>query len=417
MKKIAAIGLLLWLLVCWGLVLLFVENQKDISTWDTPLTHTGNNTYRPTDLMTDLSFFVARNKSILDTNDDEHVPQDIVYAMDRAKIIKILNNSQVFEDLYHAVRIDVLKFLIQEKYENFNNEPYMKWALSIIQQSWDFQILQDITIDDALDILLQKKLQGFTDDFGATKLFKNFISFKAISISTGEYEQLWKLFLFKDEQDLRDLWYELISWRSRINADPDYRRHNITTAFYNIGNVRLIMPGEVFSIGQELRYSPRRNPGSKEFVDGYAILGAGAGLVYGGWLCGVATSFYQGALTNLWLDVLESKPHSIYYRNLYEAEINGQYISDPGLDATMYLPMFDVKMRNIRDYPIIAVFNFDGWSGHMEQMFTLAKNQDKGSFTYVDTYKKSGLTCFRWKINGKDISHCYKAVYAFDVGN
>jgi len=54
----------------------------------------------------------------------------------------------------------------------------------------------------------------------------------------------------------------------------------------------------------------------------------------------------------------------------------------------VYDPYFDVKVQNIRDYPIIVVFNFDGLSGSVEQMFTLSKAQDRGSFEYIGTYKK-----------------------------
>ena len=75
--------------------------------------------------------------------------------------------------------------------------------------------------------------------------------------------------------------------------------------------------------------------------------------------------------------MLEYKPHSIYYRNLYEGELNGEYVAEPGLEATVFSPYYDVVVQNMRDYPIITVFNFDGTSGDVEQMFTLAKAQDK----------------------------------------
>jgi vancomycin resistance protein YoaR len=124
-------------------------------------------------------------------------------------------------------------------------------------------------------------------------------------------------------------------------------------------------------------------------VEGYITVGNGAKMFYGGGLCGVATAFYQGTLTNLGLSLLKYRAHSTYYRNLYEAEINGVMITDPGLDATVYTPLFDVKVKNIRDYPIVVGFNFDGLSGSMEQVFTLSKAQDRGSFAFVGSYKKA----------------------------
>ena len=86
--------------------------------------------------------------------------------------------------------------------------------------------------------------------------------------------------------------------------------------------------------------------------------------------------------------MLEYRPHTTYYRNLYEGELNGKYVSEPGLESTVYAPALDVVVQNVRNYPIITVFNFDGMSGSTEQMFTLAKEQDKGTFEFVGKYKK-----------------------------
>lgn len=52
------------------------------------------------------------------------------------------------------------------------------------------------------------------------------------------------------------------------------------TAFKNIGNVRLIMPGETFNLAREIHYTPYN--GNADYVSGYATFGAGARMVYGG---------------------------------------------------------------------------------------------------------------------------------------
>ncbi|MBU0627146.1 hypothetical protein KKG31_02830 [Patescibacteria group bacterium] len=88
------------------------------------------------------------------------------------------------------------------------------------------------------------------------------------------------------------------------------------------------------------------------------------------------------------MNLLDHTSHSTYYRNLYEGEIDGTYISEPGLEATVYAPYFDVVVQNIRDYPIITVFNYDGMSGSTEQMFTLGRAQDRGTFEFVGKYRK-----------------------------
>ena len=54
------------------------------------------------------------------------------------------------------------------------------------------------------------------------------------------------------------------------------------TAFSNIGNVRLIMPGEIFSLAKEFHYSPYADDESQPFVDGYVTVGNGAIMLYGG---------------------------------------------------------------------------------------------------------------------------------------
>ena len=51
-------------------------------------------------------------------------------------------------------------------------------------------------------------------------------------------------------------------------------------AFYNIGNVRLILPDEIFDLAYEIHYRP--NQGDIMYMSGYATFGAGARMVYGG---------------------------------------------------------------------------------------------------------------------------------------
>ncbi len=351
-------------------------------------------------------------------NTDQSVPiltwtiEEHIYQINSSTLSEYFSTSPSFEQFYHKIRIALIKSLMEGGYSGFNNEPYPKGSLSIIAQSWDFKVVKNIEGDDGLDIFLKNNLSGFQNYFESIQKSVALLDFKNIEITTGTYAQLWALFMFKNEQDLRDLWYELISWKSRTNTDPDYRKHNIKTAFNNIGNVRLIMPDETFSLAREFHYSSS-NKGSRPYVFGYATVGAGVKMVYGGWLCGVATAFFQGTLTNLWFELVQYRAHSIYYRNLYEAEINGEYIKDPWLDATVFAPKLDLKVKNIRDYPIVAVFNFDGLNWSNEQVFTLSKAQDRGSFEYIGTYKKWSSSCFTWKINGEDRTNCYTHVKNF----
>ncbi len=339
-------------------------------------------------------------------------PEDIFINIPRETIVNLLDESDDFDQFSHKMRILLIQSLMDTQYPNFVNQPYREEGnFAIVEQSWDFKVLKNITTKDMLDTLLTNKLTLFRWDFTQIKKLNKHLKFSAINITVGEYDALWSIFLFRNEQDLRDLWYELVSRKSRINTDPDYRRRNIMAAFHNIGNVRLVMPGETFSTLRELHY----NPGMWEFMymSGYAILWAGVKLVYGGWLCGVATALFQGSLTNLWLSRIQYRPHSIYYRNLYEAEINGITITEPWLDATIFSPVIDLKLQNILDYPIILVFAFDGKSWSPEQVFTIAKEQDKWTFEYIGTYKKGWAKCFTRKVNGTNMTNCYSKIKNF----
>ncbi len=340
--------------------------------------------------------------------DGQHASaQDSVIVIPHETIVRYLDESQDSYEFYHKMRITLIQTLIDRQYPSFVMQPYQEnWT--IIVQSWDFKVLKHITQQDSLDQLLMSKLSLYLDDFTQIKKLKKHLSFHAIDITEEEYSTLSEIFLFKTEADLRDLWYQLVSWKSRVNEDVDYRRHNIQAAFNNIGNIRLVMPGEVFSTLRSLRYIP----GVSEYyyVDGLVTVGNGAVMMYGGGLCGVATALFQWSLTNRGLVRVQYKPHSIYYRNLYEADINGVEITQPGLDATIFSPAIDLKLQNIRPYPIIIWFSYNGEIGSDEQVFTLAKAQDVGTFHFVRSFKRGTYSCFTWEVNEKMITNCYKQV-------
>ncbi len=333
--------------------------------------------------------------------------QEFAYEINNETIAAFLSGSQWFEDFYKKVRITIMRSLIDQGYMNFNNEPYQEGNLAINIQTWDFHVIRDISENDTLDVILHGILSGFATDFENIKTYGDYMDFKSIGITLEEYSQLWTLFLFKNEQDLRDLWYELISWKIRENVDKEYRRYNIMTAFKNIGNVRLIMPNETFNLTDEIRYTPYN--GNSMYVSGYATIWAGVRWVYGGGLCGVSTAIYQGMLTNRGFQLLQYIPHSTYYRDLFNAEINGIRVSTPGLDATIYAPRYNLQYKNIRDYPIILVLNFRWGESDPEQVFTLSKAQDKWTFEFV---WRRGM-CYTWKINEENRTSCYNYIKDF----
>jgi hypothetical protein len=333
--------------------------------------------------------------------------EDAFIIIPHETIVRYLDESVDMRQFYDKVRIGVIQTLIDHQYPSFVTQPYQENG-TIIVQSWDFKVLKNVSQQDSLDQLLMPKLSWFMDDFVQIKKLKQHLQFNTITITSDEYAVLGDIFLFKTEADLRALWYELVSRKSRINTDVDYRRHNIQSAFNNIGNIRLLMPGETFSTLRALRYVP--GVSQYFYVDGLVTVGNGATMMYGGGLCGVATALFQWSLTNRGLIRLQYKPHSTYYRNLYEADINGITIKEPGLDATIFSPTFDLQLQNIRPYPIIIWFAYDGEVGSEEQVFTLAKDQDKGDFHFVRSFMKGTHSCFTREINEQTMTNCYRKV-------
>lgn len=127
-----------------------------------------------------------------------------------------------------------------------------------------------------------------------------------------------------------------------------------------MGNIVILNPEREYNVMSELHYSQYADDGKKPYVRGYAIFGNTERLVYAGGLCGVATAVNQGILTNTALEVIEKKAHSKWYRDLYSANVNGEWIDTPGLDATVYFNQVNIRFKNIRDYPIILIMNYNG---------------------------------------------------------
>ena len=368
--------------------------------------------YRVDDIFDHFAFLAEKNSLQKSHGAAENSPA--FYEIDKANISKLLDETNSYEAFIAKIRITLVQSLMQEGYSNLIDKPYGKEGNNAIIVSWsDFIVNKNIEKKDNLDTLIEKTFLFFSWDFTEIKKYKELITFQTLQISTEDIKNIWAIYLFKTEQDLRDLWYQLISRRTRVNTDKDYRRHNIKTAFANIWNVRMILPQETFSLQKEFHYRPGNTEGKAAFVSGYAIFWNSERLVYGGWLCGVATAFYQWTLSNKWLQIIERKGHSIWYRNLYEASINGNYETTPWIDATVYSLDFDVKAKNISKSPILMVFNFDGEAGHEEQLFTLWQEENQWSFAFVGKQKKSWWTCYTRNINGKNTTSCYRKLQNF----
>ena len=112
------------------------------------------------------------------------------------------------------------------------------------------------------------------------------------------------------------------------------RVHNLTLASSSLNGI-LIKPGEVFSFNQTLgEVSPATGYQSAFVIkEGKTVLDDGGGV------CQVSTTFFRAAL-NTGLPILERHPHS-YRVSYYEQGGFG-----PGLDATVWIPSVDLKIKN-----------------------------------------------------------------------
>lgn len=298
--------------------------------------------------------------------------------------------------------------LVEKWFNSFNSSPRPTWANGLL------------TADDAMQYSL------------GTTLYSNdsldmYIS--QLSLKTGQEElmirpELWttweNIHLFKSTDDLKSLWYEVVSHRSRFNYDEAYRRTNIATAFAKIGHIRVLNPGQSFSFLDESQFDPSAQAnyeyGKVIFLDEEVD-------DYGGWLCGASTAIYQGIVTNTALSRPALRNHSKRYTSLYTATIDGQKISTPGIDSTIYSRSLDLVLKNTATYPIVLVMNYDGTYQSEEEVFTLGRASDKWNVTYISKYPyqtsimKNGKsqsitgTCYVWNINGQNKESCYKEVH------
>lgn len=125
------------------------------------------------------------------------------------------------------------------------------------------------------------------------------------------------------------------------------RIYNIELASSRVTGV-LVGPGEVFSFNDTIGDISAATGYKSAYVikEGKTILDDGGGV------CQVSTTVFRAAL-NAGLDIIERKPHS-YRVSYYE---QGGF--KPGLDATVYPPYADLKIKNNTDNHILLTSEFD----------------------------------------------------------
>lgn len=120
---------------------------------------------------------------------------------------------------------------------------------------------------------------------------------------------------------------------SKFKGSIASRVHNIELASSRLNGI-LIKPGETFSFNNALGDVSKFTGYQEAYVirEGKTILGDGGGV------CQVSTTFFRAAL-NAGLSIFERQAHA-YRVGYYEQD------SPPGLDATVYGPSPDLKIKN-----------------------------------------------------------------------
>ncbi len=284
-----------------------------------------------------------------------------------------------------------------------NDNMHLTWS-QVYPNYPEYLVNTGINLEDDLDILLEKKIQNTARSFfpSLTKSADTFI------LSDEEIKQLHKVYLFKNEKDLKDLWYVVSSYRTRVNNDAAWRKDNIAISYRNIGNVRVLNTQQQISFMDEIHYDASIKNRKRDTVSGLAIMW-GVTSVKGWGICGASRGINTVLLTNKAFDILQRYNHTRTYKNMYDNEINGKQFWIPGLDVAVYRmggSQKDFIFKNIREYPVVLVMNYDGTSGWTEELFVLSHESDRGTLEYIG---KKG-NCYTWKANDESFTSCYNSV-------
>ncbi|HEU5101085.1 MAG TPA: peptidoglycan binding domain-containing protein [Roseiflexaceae bacterium] len=126
--------------------------------------------------------------------------------------------------------------------------------------------------------------------------------------------------------------------RSSFAGSAEYRITNIKAGAARMNGV-LIPPGSEFSFNTQLGEVDDRNG----FVKGYAVIGQRTQLEWGGGVCQDSTTVFRAAF---WagLPITERHAHPFYISWYDDFSFPGE--SGPGLDATIYTGVSDLKFLN-----------------------------------------------------------------------
>lgn len=208
---------------------------------------------------------------------------------------------------------------------------------------------------DGIEIDKQKLFDLIVDQLEGVKT--NDTTFASIDIPTKNSPPDF------NTADINDLGIKELIGRgtSRFRGSISSRVHNVALATSRLNGV-LIKPGETFSFNAALGDVSKYTGYKEAYViqDGKTVLGDGGGV------CQVSTTFFRAAL-DAGLPIIERRAHS-YRVGYYEQD------NPPGLDATVYSPVTDLKVKNDTPAHILIQANVD--TTNMTMYFELYGTSD-----------------------------------------
>lgn len=316
--------------------------------------------------------------------------------------------------LVQTLRIQAIQQLIDKKFDRFVTMPFgpgsdnihLTWS-QVYPEYPDYYLNTGLTVQDDLDILLLKKIEElYVNRSWFGKFSKP--STDDLILTDEDIKTLKTVYFFKSQEDLEDLWYVVSSYRTRINNDPDWRKDNIFISYRNIGNVRIINPGQQFSFMDEIHYDPAVKDWKLDTVSGLAIMWGVSSVKWWG-ICGASRGINSAIMTNKSIEIVTRYNHTKTRKYMYQNSINGKEYRIPGLDVAVYRMWWSQKdfvFKNIRKYPVVLIMNYDGTKWGEEELFVLSHKEDRGTLEYVG---KSG-NCYSRKANGEAFRSCYNLV-------
>lgn len=313
-----------------------------------------------------------------------------------------------------TLRGQIIEWLTNQWFTWRSTHPYSWYVTNgLMSYQWSWIVLwQDNTNLDVLDEWIEDTLTVLNKEW----VFENRLWIEPSLRTTRE-----NILLFKNQNDLEELWYEVISTRRRISTDTEYRRKNIAQSFALIGHVRVIPPSGDLRFMAAAQYDgiTREN-----YEYGYVVVGNQEKIDYAWWICGASSAIYQWIVSNWSLQTPRVRNHTRWYWYLYNAYIDGKLVTTPWIDSAVFDGSLDLELVNTASHPIILVMNYDGTLWWVEEVFTIGRVEDKQDVKFVSSYPITYTWpswiwtwtttteggCYTRMIGDEEVKRCYRKV-------